>query len=44
MVSNIPLEFNAIGDDYDDDLKDFFENKLFSNNNNDNNNNGATEN
>jgi len=25
MVKNIPCEYNAIDDDYDDDLKDFLE-------------------
>lgn len=25
MVKNIPSEYNAINDDYDDDLKDFLE-------------------
>ena len=25
MVKNIPCEYNAINDDYDDDLKDFLE-------------------
>ncbi|KAL4489887.1 hypothetical protein ABPG72_010786 [Tetrahymena utriculariae] len=25
MIKNIPLEFDAINDDYDDDIKDFFE-------------------
>lgn len=23
LIENIPIEFTAIGDDYDDDLKDF---------------------
>ncbi len=26
MISNVPLEYDAINNDYDDDILDFFEN------------------
>lgn len=29
MVSNIPREYDAKDDDYDDDLKEFIENNIF---------------
>lgn len=28
MVKNIPTAFEALNNDYDDDLKDYFENKI----------------
>lgn len=28
MIGNIPLEYEALNDDYDDDLKDFLEKNI----------------
>ena len=31
MIGNIPVDYNALNDDYDDDLKDFLEKNIIIN-------------